>query len=240
MSVSEALSGLPPLRGRLSQEDDSHASWRSALRTAPESLRLWRQPIRSVIESAMREAWSRSEGRASAGGRFDGRPIFIGSGMPRALRDWVHDARIGGVIQHQSRKHMRSDLHRYLFASCFAASQGYSPKIRLFPPKLLPLHSNMGADEIPFVDRFRVQVAGEPSTTVVSHIAKDGHYYIHPDPSQCRSLTVREAARLQTFPDNYFFEGTRTQQYSQVGNAVPPWLARQIGEVVSDFMSSLR
>jgi DNA (cytosine-5)-methyltransferase 1 len=127
---------------------------------------------------------------------------------------------------------MESDLRRYLYASAFALAYNHSPKGHgeFNLPVLRPNHLNWETGK--FADRFRVQLANRPATTVTSHISKDGHYFIHPDPSQCRSLTVREAARLQTFPDNYFFEGNRTQQFHQVGNAVPPLLANQIAEIV--------
>ena len=138
---------------------------------------------------------------------------------------WIVRPKLGGYVQHVARSHMRSDLARYLFASAFAQKFKFSPRLDIFPKRLLPDHRNarwhFGDTNMPFKDRFRVHCEHEPAWTVVSHIAKDGHYYIHYDPSQCRSLSVREAARVQSFPDDYYFEGNRTQQYIQVGNAVP-------------------
>jgi len=132
---------------------------------------------------------------------------------------------------------MPSDLARYFFCSAYALANGRSPKADEFPSELAPAHKNWASGK--FTDRFRVQTWEGPSTTIVSHISKDGHYFIHPDPTQCRSLTVREAARLQTFPDNYIFLGNRTEQFVQVGNAVPPFLAMQIGEALYDLIGGI-
>ena len=127
---------------------------------------------------------------------------------------------------------MKGDIERYIYASIFADKNNTSIKISDFPKKLLPNHKNIYSDKIIFSDRFRVQLRNLPATTITSHISKDGHYYIHYDASQARSLTVREAARIQTFPDNYFFEGNKTQQYVQVGNAVPPLIANKIAAII--------
>ena len=149
-----------------------------------------------------------------------------------ALADWLIDPRLPVLPNHHAREHMAGDLasaaakpRRDVDQARFATCRPALPVSRA--AALLACRPRRK-----FADRFRVQVAGQPATTVTSHIAKDGHYFIHPDPLQCRALTVREAARLQTFPDNYFFEGNRTQQYVQVGNAVPPLLARAIAGVV--------
>ena len=240
VGVDAALSGLPPLRSRLSKEPDSHEAWLRVIKEAPTSLKSWRLPLRSKIEALMASSVKQAEYLESSGGTFIPMTVTPGAEMPNELRSWYLDSRLGGVLQHETRSHMRSDLHRYLFAACFVASEKYAPTLRNFPPKLLPNHVNVDAETIPFVDRFRVQIGNAPSSTVVAHIKKDGHYYIHPDPAQCRSLTVREAARLQTFPDNYFFEGNRTEQYGQIGNAVPPLLARKIAKVIYEFLASPR
>jgi len=244
VTVKQAIDDLPRIRSRLSRQD-SIETWREAVLAGPSYVQGWG----TEGEEAMTELM-RSSARAALGTEV-GKPFMQRTELKQPkfkeqteLHRWVHDQRLGGVCQHEARAHMPSDLARYLFAACFAQLQGHSPRLNVFPPKLLPNHINVTATDrnteiIPFKDRFRVQCAGEPGSTVVSHIAKDGHYYIHYDPIQCRSLTVREAARLQTFPDNYFFAGNRTEQYVQVGNAVPPLLAHKLAKIVRDLLAEL-
>lgn len=238
VDVETALLGMPAIRSRISKEEDSHTNWLNALRKTTINFVRWHTPIRKAILPIVKNSIETAKGYDSAGAKFIPMEVVTTPKMSKMLKKWYLDERIGGVIQHESRSHMLSDLHRYMFASSYAQVVKYAPTLRDFPPLLLPDHVNIDTDSIPFLDRFRVQVKGVPASTVVAHIQKDGHYYIHYDPAQCRSLTVREAARLQTFPDNYFFEGNRTQQYGQVGNAVPPLLARQIAKLIFKFLST--
>lgn len=239
-NAREVLDGLPLLRSKLSNRQggmaDSIENWQKALFNGLKVLEKKKNSVSFAVLDRARKAVNQSLQLNSTGAPF----IKANVSMSSPLESWYLDPRVNGVTLHESRSHMESDLHRYLFASSFAHSEKRSPKLRDFPEELLPNHENVGSDSTPFLDRFRVQLPDQPSTTIVSHIAKDGHYYIHPESSQCRSLTVREAARLQTFPDNYFFEGNRTQQYHQVGNAVPPLLARKIGEIVLMVLQSAR
>lgn len=235
--VGEVLSGLPPLRSRLSKELDGHEQWLSVLNQTAEELRFHHTTTLDVVFEEMSRAVKAAHQHVSVGSSYRTFPTTQHR-MRKRLAEWYIDKRLGGVIQHETRSHMRSDLHRYLFAAAYGRTKGVSPKIADFPPPLLPKHENISSVKVPFADRFRVQLEDSWSSTVVAHIAKDGHYFIHPDPSQCRSLTVREAARLQTFQDNYFFVGNRTEQYTQVGNAVPPLLARKIAGVVLKFMNA--
>jgi len=135
------------------------------------------------------------------------------------------------TTQHITRNHNDRDLEIY----SLAIDKWLNDKQRLKYndiPKRLQTHNNTEA----FLDRYKVVDPCGHSHTVVAHIAKDGHYYIYPDPNQVRSISVREAARIQSFPDDYFFEGGRTAAFKQIGNAVPPLMAGKIAAALKHLL----
>ncbi|MFN8794403.1 MAG: DNA cytosine methyltransferase [Betaproteobacteria bacterium] len=248
-TVKQVISDLPRLRPRLSHRG-AGLDWRDAFEDPlfdRAIAQLGRKNRGSGAALALAMAARREEFRALRRDRGAGmdrvlRPVES-TRQPKALQEWYVDRPSRLLANHESRAHMPSDLLRYLFVSSFGEVTGESPRLADFPPCLLPAHRNVNADAIDeaiFKDRFRVQLANRHSMTVTSHISKDGHAFIHPDPAQCRSLTVREAARIQTFPDSYVFLGNRTSQYVQVGNAVPPYLARQIADLVGEILTDAK
>ena len=233
VSIENVLDDLPRLRSGLSKESDTAEEWCQAIQAITNTN--WLTSLSPDLRKAMVSSAKLIDSSLTRGASFMAAKV-----KPSSHEHWYVDKSLKGVCNHESRSHIREDLHRYFFASAYAQIKGKSPTLKVFPKELLPDHDNVNEAirNSLFNDRFRVQISGRPSTTVVSHISKDGHYYIHYDPSQCRSLTVREAARLQTFPDNYFFEGNRTQQYHQVGNAVPPLLAVKIAKIVFNLLNN--
>lgn len=177
---------------------------------------------------------------------FSGLPaLAAGTGEPGPCRvspcvgEWQYEAGIRNtnlpVTWHQARPQSEQDLTIYRIA----VDRWNSEKARLNYndlPNCLKTHKNRTS----FYDRFKVVASDlRTSHTVVAHIAKDGHYYIHPDIEQNRSITPREAARLQTFPDDYYFESVsgipaRTPVFRQIGNAVPVLLARKVADKLKE------
>lgn len=229
-TVRDVIETLPALRSGISRGLDDAAAWRGEVLDAA---KLLAGISKGKEYLAIREAFLSVSKRVKDNAPTNRAATWLPDGYGTSNNDllqWIERPELRAIAQHETRGHMPSDLGRYLFAAVFGAVRGYSPKVADFPLLLSPNHRNWHSGV--FNDRFRVQLADAAATTVTSHISKDGHSFIHPDPMQCRSLTVREAARLQTFPDDYLFLGNRTQQYVQVGNAVPPFLASKIARLI--------
>lgn len=120
---------------------------------------------------------------------------------------------------HEARGHNLRDLNLYKMLG-----EGTSHSVGGLPDEVQPYRNDI------FNDNYKKQNLKEPSSTIVAHIRKDGHMFIHP--SEARSLSPREAARLQSFRDSYIFETSRTETYKQIGNAVPPLLSQAVGEAI--------
>jgi DNA (cytosine-5)-methyltransferase 1 len=140
----------------------------------------------------------------------------------------------GGIRHHAARMHNERDREIYRIAIEKWNESGHRLKYNELPEHL-KTHQNRHS----FVDRFKVVNKKSVSHAVLAHLAKDGHYFIHPDKKQARSLTVREAARIQSFPDDYLFEGPRSAKYVQIGNAVPPLMAEGIAEKIREMLNGM-
>jgi DNA (cytosine-5)-methyltransferase 1 len=238
VTVREALTGIPKIRSSFSNRNSERHEKNWAHYINSSAHRLIRMKGCEDLKPVLEKVLSSHPPKKTEKNKVTG---------DKGIYEKWYRGRFGTnklLANHVARAHMAEDLDRYLFCAAYAEVYGESARLEDFPDELLPEHKNVqdnikvvkdgGAYE--FNDRFRVQLWDKPATTITSHISKDGHYYIHPDPTQCRSLSVREAARLQTFPDDYLFEGNRTSQYTQVGNAVPPLLAQQIAVVVAEAL----
>lgn len=234
--VRHVIHDLPQVRSKLNKQADSAVLWADEVRK--NLLELATDAVlkgEDRLSFALRSIHDKVRDDLQIGSRRHKRDI-ASTLLPR-MSDWYLDPNLNVWLNHESRSHMASDLRRYGYAATYAQLNKRSPKghKEFELAGLAPDHKNWKSGK--FTDRFRVQRRDAPANTVTSHISKDGHSFIHFDPTQCRSLTVREAARLQTFPDNYFFQGERTQQFHQVGNAVPPKLGFMIAKIVKQILA---
>ena len=134
------------------------------------------------------------------------------------------------IHNHVARTHNEIDQARYLYMSKnkWTLKELYENKFELIHEK-----------KRKFNNSYSVQYFEKPSKTIIAHLFKDGNQFIHPDYKQQRTFTAREAARIQSFPDDFIFPCSRTQQFLQIGNAVPPLMAKHIASVLKKYLEKI-
>ena len=132
---------------------------------------------------------------------------------------------------HTARPLNAKDADKYKLSVQMWLDKGVRIKNSDFPDKIRTINNTTS-----FLDRFKVVDLNGKCHTVIAHIAKDGHYYIYPSTTNIRSISVREAARIQSFPDDFFFEGSRSAMFKQIGNAVPPLMAQAIAQSIKKIL----
>ena len=139
-----------------------------------------------------------------------------------------HEIPVPLINGHISRYHSKRDidLFRFLEEDIASGRKEYTntESLKALYTKLTGKTSN--------VHKYYVLRWNEPSNLIPAHLFKDGLRHIHPDPEQARTITVREAARLQTFPDDYYFNCSQTDAFKMIGNAVPPLFAKKVAYAV--------
>lgn len=144
----------------------------------------------------------------------------------------IRDSNWNCLTYHKSRNNNENDLQIYKEVVNYLNKNKQTLKYSNLPSELIK-HNNKDV----FQDRFKVVDYNGISHTMVAHISKDGHHYIHPDIEQNRSITVREAARIQSFPDDYYFESSQTSAFKQIGNAVPVLMAEIIAKKIEELIT---
>ncbi|WP_257641189.1 DNA cytosine methyltransferase [Enterococcus faecium] len=151
---------------------------------------------------------------------------YITSDINSYLKKYIRKQEDTPLTYHKARLNNENDLKIYKLVATEKRNGNNLHYTDL--PLSLQTHNNKKS----FLDRFKALDGNSVSHTIVAHISKDGHHYIHPDVSQNRSITVREAARIQTFSDDFYFESSRTSAFKQIGNAVPPVLAEKLSKTI--------